>query len=82
MSSPEMAKLEKFREHLRREWTDEKTVAAWRKWQAQIAILARGVTDALLETAQLRPGMRVLDLASGVGDPALSVAEKVAHFFV
>jgi ubiquinone/menaquinone biosynthesis C-methylase UbiE len=77
MSSPEMAKLQKFREHLRQEWTDDKTVAAWRKWHGEIATLTRGVTEALLEAAQLRPGMRVLDLASGVGDPALSVAEKV-----
>jgi ubiquinone/menaquinone biosynthesis C-methylase UbiE len=77
MSSPEMAKLQKFREHLRQEWTDDKTVAAWRKWHGEIATLTRGVTEALLAAAQLRPGMRVLDLASGVGDPALSVAEKV-----
>jgi ubiquinone/menaquinone biosynthesis C-methylase UbiE len=26
---------------------------------------------------QLRPGLRVLDLASGVGDPALSVAQAM-----
>jgi ubiquinone/menaquinone biosynthesis C-methylase UbiE len=77
MSSPEMAKLQRFREHLRQEWTDDKTVAAWRKWHGEIATLTRGVTEALLEAAHLRPGMRVLDLASGVGDPALSVAEKV-----
>jgi len=77
MSSPEIARLEKFREHLRREWTDEKTVAAWRKWQGEILTLTRGATEALLKAAQLRPGMRVLDLASGVGDPALSVAEAV-----
>jgi ubiquinone/menaquinone biosynthesis C-methylase UbiE len=31
-----------------------------------------------MEAAHLRPGMRVLDLASGVGDPALSIAREVA----
>ncbi len=37
----------------------------------------RGATAAVLEAAQLLPGMQVLDLASGVGDPALSIAEAV-----
>jgi len=52
-------------------------VAAWRKWQAPLSAFTRGATEAVLEAAQLRPGMRVLDLASGVGDPSLFVAEAV-----
>jgi len=76
-ASPDPAKLHIIRENLREEWTGEKTVAAWRKWHAQIAAFTRGATDAILEAAQLRPGMRVLDLASGVGDPALSIAAAV-----
>jgi SAM-dependent methyltransferase len=78
MSAPDPVKLEKFREHLRQEWTGDKTVAGWRKWHAQIAAFTRGATEAILEAARLRPGMRVLDLASGVGDPALSIATVVA----
>jgi SAM-dependent methyltransferase len=66
-----------FRTRLREEWTGERTVAAWRKWHAQIAAFTRGATEAILEAAQLRPGMRVLDLACGVGDPALSIAAQV-----
>jgi SAM-dependent methyltransferase len=79
MSAPDFAKVQKFRERLREEWTGDKTVAAWRKWQAQIATFTRGATEAILEAAHLRPGMRVLDLASGVGDPALSIAAEVGH---
>jgi SAM-dependent methyltransferase len=78
MSAPDPAKIQKFREHLHQEWTGDRTVAAWRKWHAQIAAFTRGATDAILEAAQLRSGMRVLDLASGVGDPALSLAREVA----
>jgi SAM-dependent methyltransferase len=77
MSAPDPAKIQIFREHLRQEWTDARTIAAWRKWQAPLAAFTRGATDAILEAAQLRPGMRVLDLASGVGDPALSLATEV-----
>ena len=77
MSAPDPAKIQKFRENLHLEWTGDRTVAAWRKWQAQIAAFTRGATEAILESAHLRPGMRVLDLASGVGDPALSVAAEI-----
>jgi SAM-dependent methyltransferase len=78
MSAPDPAKIQKFREHLHEEWTGDRTVAAWRKWHAQIATFTQGATEAILEAARLRPGLRVLDLASGVGDPALSIAREVA----
>jgi SAM-dependent methyltransferase len=78
MSAPDPAKIQKFRENLHQEWTGDRTVAAWRKWHSQIAAFTRGATEAILESAHLRPSMQVLDLASGVGDPALSVASKVA----
>jgi SAM-dependent methyltransferase len=78
MSAPDPAKIQKFREHLREEWTGDKTVAGWRKWHDHIAAFTRGATEAILEAAQLHPGLRVLDLASGVGDPALSIAAEVA----
>jgi len=77
MSSPDPAKIQMIREHLREEWTSDKTVAGWRKWHAQIAAFTRGATEAILEAAQLRPGLSVLDLASGVGDPALSIAAEI-----
>jgi SAM-dependent methyltransferase len=77
MSAPDPAQIERFREKLREEWTDEQTVAAWRKWHTQMFTFTRAVTEANLQAAQLRPGMRVLDLASGVGDPALFIAEAV-----
>lgn len=77
MSSPDPGKIQIVREHLREEWTSEKTVAGWRKWHIQIAAFTRGATETILEAGQLRPGLRVLDLASGVGDPALSIAAEV-----
>ncbi|MGA8142881.1 MAG: class I SAM-dependent methyltransferase [Candidatus Acidiferrales bacterium] len=77
MSAADPNKLQKIRERLRHEWTDERTVAAWRMWRSHIAHFTRGATDAILEAAQVKPGMHVLDLASGVGDPALSLAAAV-----
>ena len=78
MSTPVPEKLEQFRQKLKKDWTGDETVSAWRKWHAEIASFTRGVTEALLNEAQLGPGLEVLDLASGVGDPALSIAPAVA----
>jgi SAM-dependent methyltransferase len=77
MSSPDPAKIARFREKLHQEWTDADTVAAWRKWHPQLSSFSRGATEAVLKAAQLRPGMYVLDLASGVGEPAIAIAEAV-----
>ena len=75
---PDSSKIAQFREQLRHEWTSDETIAAWKKWSARLSDFTSGVTRALLEAAQLRPGMNVLDLASGVGDPVLSEAAAVA----
>ena len=39
--------------------------------------MGKAVTEALVEYAQPRPGMRVLDLASGTGEPAISLVMRV-----
>jgi len=39
--------------------------------------MGRDVTEALVEYARPKPGMKVLDLASGTGEPAISLAARV-----
>ena len=56
------------------EWTSAATLAAWRKWHPKTTIQLQAMTDALLAAARVRPGLRVLDLASGTGQPALDLA--------
>lgn len=72
------SKLDEFRAHVAKEWDDPETIAAWRKWRAGGFTWSQGVTDAIVEAAQARPGHRVLDLASGSGQPAISLAKAVA----
>lgn len=49
-------------------------------WNAQgplIRAWLRRATDAMLNMANIRPGMRVLDVAAGTGDQTLDIAERV-----
>lgn len=73
--SPEMR--EKWREDTKREWSDERKVAAWRTWGRFNIESQREATNALLEIADLRPGMSVLDAGGGGGDPSLAAALAV-----
>lgn len=52
--------------------------AAWDKWFPVIEGGARPVTAHMIERAHLAPGHRVLDIATGIGEPALSAAQRVA----
>lgn len=59
-------------------WGNPAVVAARRRWTEASEATTREATEALLAAAQLRPGMRILDLASGTGNPALSIATAIA----
>lgn len=61
-----------------RAFTDSELVAAWCRWAPELAIFLAPCSAAMLDAAELRAGDRVLDLASGTGDPALAVARAVA----
>lgn len=54
-----------------------KRAPVWDDWADRIEKLARGLNAPLLEAAGLAPGQTVLDLASGAGEPALSLARAV-----
>ena len=54
-------------------WGAAFRVAASEKWRKQSAFMGRAVTEAIVEFAAAKPGMRVLDLASGTGEPAISL---------
>jgi len=58
-------------------WGSQFRLVASEKWKAKSAAMGQPVTDALVEYAQPAPGMRVLDVASGTGEPAISLASRV-----
>src|SRR5580693_5941661 len=58
-------------------WGSQYRLVAAEKWKAKSAAMGQPVTDALVEYARPQAGMRVLDLASGTGEPAISLAARV-----
>lgn len=50
----------------------------WRRHDAAEQRLSAPLSERMLQLARLRPGMRVLDLASGRGEPAIAAAHRVA----
>ncbi|HEX2171390.1 MAG TPA: class I SAM-dependent methyltransferase [Dehalococcoidia bacterium] len=67
---------EELKDQQRQGWAN--IAAAWRKWAPEMVAQGRAATELILREAHVRPGQRVLDLASGAGDPALTLAEAVA----
>lgn len=62
------------------DWGNQYRLVASEKWKAKSAAMGQPVTNALVEYARPAPGMQVLDLASGTGEPAISLASRLgAH---
>lgn len=51
--------------------------AGWDKWWTTFEHAAQKVSDRLVDLAEVRPGHTVLDLATGIGEPALTAARRV-----
>jgi len=67
----------KARDKLEPQWGSTYRLMAAEKWKAKSAAMGREVTEALVNYAKPQPGMKILDLASGTGEPAISLAAAV-----
>jgi len=65
----------RFKETTREQW--QQAAEAWHRWTPTLQAWLGPVTEAMLDLAHLEPGMRVLDVAAGAGEPALSAAARV-----
>ena len=55
----------------------DSVAAGWGRWWRTIEDGAQGVSERMLDLAGVRPGHRVLDIATGIGEPALRAASRV-----
>jgi ubiquinone/menaquinone biosynthesis C-methylase UbiE len=64
-----------FKETTRQQW--QNAAPAWHSWTPTLHAWLNPVTEVMLDLAKLKAGDRVLDLAAGAGEPALSAAQRV-----
>lgn len=57
----------------------DRVAAGWKTWWPTIEEAAQGVSERLLALAGVGPGQRVLDLATGIGEPALLAVRRVGE---
>jgi ubiquinone/menaquinone biosynthesis C-methylase UbiE len=60
-------------------WSSSYRLVAAEKWKAKSAWMGGAVTLALIDYSQVAAGMKVIDLASGTGEPAISLAGRVGE---
>jgi SAM-dependent methyltransferase len=66
---------EQFRSEQRAAW--DAVARAWQEWWAVFERGAQSLNELLVELAGIAPGYRVLDVATGIGEPALTAARRV-----
>ena len=49
----------------------------WQRWDAKLTEAARPASEAIIAAARIAPGMQVLDVATGTGEPALTIVPLV-----
>lgn len=65
----------KYKNAQREQWN--KDGAAWRRWSPTLDRWYGEVTRQMLDLVRIQPGQRILDVAAGAGEPAVSAAERV-----
>ena len=60
----------------KRDW--DAAAAGWKKWWTVLERAAQPVSDRLVELARVGAGARVLDVATGSGEPAVTAARRIA----
>src|SRR3954466_8874784 len=66
-----------YKETTREQW--QSAADAWLRWHPTLQEWLGPATDVLLETAGIRPGDRVLDIAAGTGQQSIQAAYKVGR---
>jgi ubiquinone/menaquinone biosynthesis C-methylase UbiE len=66
---------DEIRHHAREEWNA--AAPGWKKYRKDMLQWLEPVSDQLIKSSQISPGQTVLDVATGTGQPALTIAEKI-----
>jgi ubiquinone/menaquinone biosynthesis C-methylase UbiE len=64
-----------YKETTREQW--QQAAEAWHGWGPTLKGWLGPATEVMLDLARIGPGSRVLDVAAGAGEPAITIAERV-----
>jgi ubiquinone/menaquinone biosynthesis C-methylase UbiE len=67
---------EQFKAQQRQMW--DGVAEGWQAWWETFELGAQKVSDKIIELAQVKPGDRVLDIATGIGEPAVTAASRIS----
>lgn len=70
-----MSTFDEIRDAQRQTWNQ--FAPGWKKWDVPILSMTKPVGEAMLDRVGLRDGHRVLDIATGTGEPGLTAAGRV-----
>jgi ubiquinone/menaquinone biosynthesis C-methylase UbiE len=65
----------RYKETTREQW--QTAAEAWHRWMPAIQTWLGPSTELMLDLAEVGPGSRVLDVAAGAGEPAITAARRV-----
>ncbi len=65
----------RYKETTREQW--QSAAEAWDRWTPTLQSWLGPPTEPMLDLARIGPGNRVLDVAAGAGEPAISAAKRV-----
>lgn len=74
-SSPTSFDPKQYKTTQRQGW--DSVAIGWQKWWKNFEGGAQKLSDRLVELAEIGPGQQVLDVATGIGEPAMTAAKKV-----
>src|SRR5215207_6571052 len=75
MHQPPAFDSEQFKQAQRQAWG--RTANGMKTWWPVLEEGAQKLSDKLVDLAGLRPGSKVLDVATGIGEPAVTAARHV-----
>ncbi len=68
---------DQIKQSQRQSWDD--VALGWQKWWRIFENGAQTVSDKLIELADIKPNSKVLDIATGIGEPAITAANRVGN---
>jgi ubiquinone/menaquinone biosynthesis C-methylase UbiE len=68
---------DQIKQSQRQSW--DSVALGWQKWWKIFENGAQTVSDKLIELANVKPSPKVLDIATGIGEPAITASNRVGN---